>query len=105
MYKVVRPNEGTPRKVSDNKIINNLITNDISSNVSLSVIDATDLQERSTTEYDRIYYVLEGIMRLVFDEQEQTLHPGDTCFISKSTLYELSGTFKAVVINQPAFSS
>lgn len=44
-------------------------------------------------------------MRIVCDGAESVLGVGDTCFIEKGTTYEMSGTFKAITINQPAFGS
>jgi ethanolamine utilization protein EutQ (cupin superfamily) len=105
MYKVVKASEATVRQIADNKTANNLITKEISPNISLAITSAIDYYEKETTEYDRIYYVLDGEMQLVIDGTRSMLTVGDACFIEKGTAYEMRGTFNAVTVNQPAFGS
>ncbi|HYH74644.1 MAG TPA: cupin domain-containing protein [Candidatus Saccharimonadales bacterium] len=105
MHKVVRASEGTIRQIAESKTANNLITKEISPNMSLATTEATDYYEKETCEYDRIYYVLEGELRISSDGTESTLRMGDACFITKGTIYEMHGTFKALTVNQPAFGS
>jgi ethanolamine utilization protein EutQ (cupin superfamily) len=105
MYKVVRKSEVSIRKIADNKVALNYITKDISQEVSLATTEANDYYEKETTEYNRIYYVLEGTLLLVFDKEEISLQAGDTCFVKQGTTYEMKGTFKAVMVNQPAFGT
>lgn len=105
MYKVVTSSEATVRQIAETYKANNYITKDISPDVSLAVNEANDHQETELTEYDRIYYVLEGEIEFDFDGDHVRLQPGDSCFVAKDTGYKFSGTFKAVVVNQPAFGS
>jgi ethanolamine utilization protein EutQ (cupin superfamily) len=105
MYKIVKSSEATVRQITDNKTANNLITKDISPNISLATTRADNYYEKETTEYDRIYFVLEGEMEVNIDGDTQTLTVGDACFISKGTAYEMRGSFNAVTVNQPAFGS
>jgi ethanolamine utilization protein EutQ (cupin superfamily) len=105
MYKVVKASEGTIRQIADNKTANNLITKEISPSVSLAITEATDYHEKETSEYDRIYYVLDGELQISSEGIESALQVGDSCFISKGTSYEMRGTFKALAVNQPAFGS
>ncbi len=105
MFKIVRKSDATIRKIAENKMAINLITKDITPNVSLAVTEATNYFEREIAEYNRIYYVTEGVLTLKFDNNKNDLEVGDSCFISKGTTYEMSGTFKAVIVNQPAFGS
>lgn len=105
MYKVVKASEGTIRQIAANKTANNLITKEISPAVSLATTEATDYYEKEACEYDRIYYVLEGELRISSDDVESTLQAGDACFIAKGTVYEMHGTFKVLTVNQPAFGS
>ena len=58
MYKIVKASKGTDRHITDNKTANNLITREISPNLSLATTKATDYGEKETTAYDRIYYLL-----------------------------------------------
>ena len=105
MYKVVRDSEGVVRQIAHNKTANNLITKDISPNISVATTEAADYYEKETTPYDRIYYVLDGTLELTVDGDSNSLRKGDVCFISKNTTYEMRGSFKAVTVNQPAFGS
>ena len=104
-YKIVRESEGIIRQIAPNKSATNLISKDITAAISLATIETTNLYEKETTDYDRIYYVLAGELRLDFDNKSNVLRTGDACFISKNTTYEIRGSFKAIVINQPAFGS
>ncbi|MDD5221122.1 MAG: hypothetical protein PHV47_00720 [Candidatus Pacebacteria bacterium] len=103
MYKVVRQSEAVLRKIADNKFATNYITKDISSNMSLAVLEGKNYQEETTTKYSRIYYVLDGELILSFDSEKVFLKENDSCFISEDTKYEIAGTFRAIVINSPAF--
>ncbi|TAK89188.1 cupin domain-containing protein [Patescibacteria group bacterium] len=102
-YKVVRSEEAVAREIVPTYHAHNFITKEISPNFSLAVNEAKDHQETETTEYDRIYYVIEGIIVFDFDGDHAEVKAGDSCFISKGTTYDFGGTFKAVVVNQPAF--
>lgn len=104
MHKVVKASEGTIRQIAENKTATNLITKEISPTISLATTEATNYYEKETCEYDRIYYVLAGELRINSDGTESTVQVGDACFIAKGTVYEMRGTFKALIVNQPAFA-
>jgi len=105
MFTVVRKSEAKIRQIADNKIARNFITKEISPNVSLAVTEADNFEENEHAEYDRIYYVLDGVANLVFDEETIQLEKDDCCFVNAGTTYTLSGTFKAIIVNQPAFGT
>lgn len=105
MYKVVRKSEGVIRQIASNKTANNLISKDISPNISFATTEAVEYYEKETTLYDRIYYVLEGALEIVVDKEINVLQVGDVCFLGRGTTYEMRGTFKVVTVNQPAFGS
>lgn len=105
MYKIVRESDGSVRQIAPNKTANNLISKDTSPNLSLATTEAVDYYEKETTSYDRIYYVLDGTLVLAINGEKSSVQKGDACFISKDTTYEMQGTFKAVIVNQPAFGS
>lgn len=105
MIKVIKKTEGTLHKITENKIAINLITKEETKDVSLAVIDANNYNEEETTLYDRIYYVTEGELILIDNDKKYTMNTGDSCFIPKGTTYIMSGTFKLLVINQPAFGT
>jgi len=105
MFKVIRKSEASIRKIADNKTATNYITKDISSQMSFATIEAIDYFEKETSSYNRIYYVLKGTLQLMFGKQEISLQGEDSCFVEKGTTYEMKGTFKAIVVNQPAFGA
>ena len=105
MFAIVRESEGTMRRIAENKTANNLITKTISPELSLATTEATDYFEQEMTPYNRIYYVLDGQLEVTIDGETSTLQKGDACFIGEGTMYEMRGTFKAVIVNQPAFGT
>ena len=105
MYKIVKESEGIIRKITNNKTVLNLITRDVTPNVSLAVIDAQEYRGDEQANYNRIYYVIEGSLTLTFDDNRQTLELGDSCYIEKGRKYQIEGTFKAIIVSQPAFGT
>lgn len=103
LFKVVKSADSTTRQIAPNKMVSNLITKEISENVSLATTRATDYAETETTAYDRIYFVIDGKLELNYDGKTSVLSKGDACFIPKSSTYEMSGTFEVVTVNHPAF--
>ena len=104
MYKIIKKDDGKLRKISPTKVAWNYITADITQDVSLAVTEAIDgYHEKELCEYNRIYYVLEGKLGLKIGDHPEELEQGDSIFIPKGTEYEMSGKFKAIVVNQPAF--
>lgn len=105
MHKVVRKSDAFVRNITDNKTATNYITKDFSPGVSLATTKASDFQEDQMAKYNRVYFVIEGELTLDFEDESVTLKANDSCFVSKGTEYSMSGTFNAVVVNQPAFGS
>lgn len=104
MLKIIRKNEAILRKISDKKSAWNFVTREITKDVSLAVTEATEgYYEKEVNKNNRIYYILEGTMELKAGADSVILYPGDGCFISRDTEYEISGVFKAITVNQPAF--
>jgi mannose-6-phosphate isomerase-like protein (cupin superfamily) len=93
------------RQVSDGKGVLNYIGKDISADFSLAVTQAAGVQESEVCAYDRAYFVMSGSLRLEVDGESLELGPEDSCFIGRGTEYAMSGTFRAVVVNSPAFGS
>jgi ethanolamine utilization protein EutQ (cupin superfamily) len=103
MIKIIKNKEGTKREVSPTYIINNLLTKELSSNVSL--VEGTSKNHREITKginNDRIYYILKGKM-IILGKENISVEEGDVLFISKGTEYEFEGTFKTIIVNVPAF--
>jgi len=105
MYQVVLQGDAFTRQNSANETAVNYITKDISPEVSLSVITASDFTKVQAVKSNRIYFVLEGELELNFDDKLIKLRANDSCFIAKGTEYAMAGTFKAIVVNQPAYGS
>lgn len=105
MHKVIKASEGIIRRVAENKTVNNLVTKELSPGVSLAITEGTNYFEEETTNYDRIYYVLDGELKISSDGIDSILQTGDACFITKDTTYKMRGTFRILTINQPAFGS
>lgn len=105
MIKIIRRSEATVRQIASTYSAANFITKDISQNFSLAINEAQNHRETETTDYDRIYYVLEGELNIKLDDENFVVRAGDACFISIHTTYDFFGSFKAVVVNQPAFGS
>jgi mannose-6-phosphate isomerase class I len=105
MFRIIRESEAVIRNITKNKKAANLITKEISGDLSLAVLEGVNYSEKEISAYSRIYYVLKGNLILNFGEEDHSLAPGDACFISKGTKYKMKGTFKAIAVNQPAFGS
>lgn len=104
-YTLIKKSDSIFRQISETKSANNYITKDISPNFSLATTRAVDCKEIETTNYDRIYFVLEEILELDFGNRLITLNPQDSIYIKSGTDYIISGTFNTIVINQPAFGT
>ena len=104
-FKVVNKGDATVRKIARNKKAYNFITKHISPKVSLARVEAKDYKDKIEIKQDFIYYVLEGKMKLKSNEDEVILNSGDACFVPKGSAYTMSGTFKSIVVSQPAFGT
>ena len=104
-FKVVKGNEATVRKIADNKRAYKFITKEISPGVSVARVEAEKFEGKNEITQNFIYYVLEGQLTLKFSDEEVVLNPNDSCFVPKNSIYIMSGTFKAIVVSQPAFGT
>lgn len=52
-----------------------------------------------------IYFVLGGILDIVVKGKKLELKVDDSIFIKSDSEYTMKGTFRSIVINQPAFGS
>lgn len=105
MFKIVRKEDATIRKIAENKTATDYFTKDFSKDVSLTTLEATNYTNEFTPVQNFIYFVLNGELLLKFDDQEVELLQGDACFVTKGTTYIMTGTFQVVVISQPAFGT
>lgn len=97
--KLFKKEESVIRKISDSHSVSNYLTIKDSNNLSVSVGNAINYNETIKTDSDRVYFVLEG--EIIINNLKGK--SGDVLYISQNTEYNLSGTFKAVVINSPPF--
>lgn len=98
--KIIKHSEGFIRKISDSYSVLNLLTVNECTNISLWESRADNHEEISKTSSDRVYYILEGKILVndnIYGEK------GDVIFIPSNTEYSFKWTFKAILINSPAF--
>jgi len=100
--KIIKSEEGISRKISDSYSVLNLLTANDSENVSLAVSSAESHNETTKTTSDRAYYILEGEITI---DDNQVAKKGDVVFVSANTEYNFKGSFKAVLVNSPAFKA
>lgn len=103
--KLIKNNEAIPRKISDSYEIKNFVTKDFSNKVSLAVSNAKEhFETTKNKKSDRIYYVLEGKLKISFEGTELIAYAGDVIFIPANTEYKFKGTFRTILVNSPAFN-
>ncbi len=102
---LIKKEDAVKRKISKSYAVNNFLTKNSSDNVSVAVSEAKNHSETTKNiRSDRVYYVLEGNLVVKRDNKQFVAETGDAIFIPKNTEYHFKGTFKAVVINSPAFN-
>lgn len=106
MIKLIKKEEAAARKISNSYTVFNLLTKEVNKKVSVSIAEAENHSEITKNERsDRIYYVLEGQLTVVQGSEVYVANPGDLIFIEANSPYHFKGTFKAILINVPAFDS
>jgi len=98
--KLIKSNEGITRKISDSYSVLNLLTASDSENISLAVSNAENHNGITKTSSDRVYYILEGELTV---NNDLIAKKGDLVFVTAETEYNFKGSFKAILINSPAF--
>jgi len=98
--KLIKHSEGLVRKISDSYSVLNLLTVNECSTISLWESRAENHEEISKTSNDRVYYILEG--GIIINDNISG-EKGDVIFIPSNTEYSFKWTFKAILINSPAF--
>ncbi|MDD5626626.1 MAG: hypothetical protein PHW01_01245 [Patescibacteria group bacterium] len=85
--------------------IANFITKEITNKVSLAVseLHGSALQTMNTVS-DRIYYFLEGNAIFDFEDKKIKVEKDSVLYVPANTPYKMSGNFKAILINSPAFN-
>lgn len=102
--KLIKKDDAVAKKISDSYTVFNLLTGELSKNVSVAVSKADEhLEETKNKTSDRVYYVLEGSLKVKSGDKTFVANSGDIIFIPANTPYQFEGTFKAILINSPPF--
>lgn len=96
---IINSENATIRKIAESYNVANFITAEQSENVSLAIGTATNHDETTKTSSERIYFVLEGELII----NDTSVFPWSAGYIPANTEYHFQGTFKAIIINSPAF--
>jgi ethanolamine utilization protein EutQ (cupin superfamily) len=106
MYKIIKKAEASERKVGEAKSVFDYVTKEISPTVSFVVVKNAGDWGEVIAKYNRVYFVLEGVLRLKFsDSGEIVLEPGDACFMEKGEKYNFAGDCQVVTVDSPAHGS
>jgi len=104
MMKLVKRDQAISRKVTDNYTVLQMLTGKDSDKLSMVISKATDHREIAlNTKSDRLYYILNGTVKVRSDGKEILAEKGDLVFLSSNTKYEFEGTFEAVQVMSPSF--
>lgn len=106
-YVVIRPTMRVTRGEGSDYRIHNCITSEHTPRVSLAVSELDgELWGTVNMQSDRIYFFLDGSAHFRFENgSELDVTADDALFIPAGEAYKMSGTFRAVLVNSPAFSS
>lgn len=100
--KLFKKDQAQKRDISASYSVANFLTKKDCEEVSLAVSKAQEHSETTkNTKSNRVYYLLEGELIVERGDKELRAEPGDVIFVP--TEYHFEGTFKAVLINSPAF--
>ncbi len=100
MIKYFKSKDAFIREIAPSYKIHNLLSRPDSETITVVVGEAVDHAETTANSAsDRAYFMLEG--KMILDGKECL--PGDVMYIPRGTEYYFEGTFKAVIINSPAF--
>ena len=105
MIKKTTKEQSAFREPSDSKKVHSYVTKEHEAPFSLALTEGKNLHDEETCEYDRAYFLLEGAMHIESEGEAIDLIAEESCFIGKGTAYTMSGTFRAVIVNSPAYGS
>jgi mannose-6-phosphate isomerase-like protein (cupin superfamily) len=105
MYKVIRKSEAKERSVGETKSVFDYVTKEISPAISFVIVKNVGDWGETISKYNRIYFVLEGTLKLKFQDKEVTLEPWDSCFVDKDTKFNFAGDCHVIVVDSPAHGS
>lgn len=100
MSKLFKSKNAVIRKISNSYSVANLLTVEDSDKLSVAVSEWINHDETTKTTSDRAYYILEWELIINDELKGETW---DVLYIPANTEYNFKWTFKAVLINSPAF--
>ena len=101
---IIKKNRGNTRKICKTYQVTNFLTKEQCKNLSIAVSQARNHNEiTKNIKSDRVYYILNGRLVVKQGNKRIVAEKGDIIFIHQNTDYQFQGTFKAILINSPAF--
>ena len=97
--------DSVAREVTPNHIVRNFITKDDNPEISVAVSELSgNVHATMSPVSDRIYYFITADnCKIEFENETIDVEAGSVLFIPKNTDYKMTGNFRAVLINTPAF--
>ena len=103
MYIKIENKDKVTRGEGTQYSIDNYLTKDRVDKISVAVSHLNGkINKTKNIESDRIYYFLKANAEFEIDNEIVSVKDGDLMFISKNSLYSVTGKFDAVLINTPA---
>ena len=103
MYKKITKNEKVTRKITDVHSADNYLTKETTENISLAINRLDGKLDLVKTVNERVFYFINADVDFMIDNEKVHFEDGEVLYLSKDTNYSAMGTFKAVVVNCPAF--
>lgn len=96
--------ERVVRGESSEYVIENYLTSQVTNNISVAISRLNGkIPKTKNIVSDRVYYFLEGMAYIIFDDENIEVKKGDVLYIPKNTFYTVEGTFEALLVNTPSF--
>lgn len=92
------------RRTGDNFEIHNYVTSEVSSAMSIALVNLNGPHPRSLNKNsDRAYYIIEGKATVEIGSEKGEVQAGDAVYIPKGTPHSITGTVRYLVVNVPPF--
>ena len=102
----VKFNQATLRQIGQDVTIHNLITNEMSSELSLALAElAGEHPPTRSSRCTRAYFIVEGAGEVRVNSSTYEVSPGDAVLVPRGAEHSLRGTLRYVVVNAPAFDA
>ena len=95
--------DSVARKIDADYTVHNFLTKEDNPNISIAVSELSG-QTQATMGNDRFYYFITAEnCKIEFKNETIDIEAGSVLFVPKKTDYKMTGNFRAVLINTPAF--